>query len=182
MSTPSVRPCRGEIEPPTPAAAARALDFSTGNSTRNSSPVSSAPHAQRVLQLPDIAGPVIAAKRLQRRQAYREIFLRRAVASFLQENDLPEADVLRAVAQGRNRHRDNIQAIVEVFRGKTFSATALSRSRLVAAITRTSIAIHRFRPPTHAALLQHGSNLDCMVRLISLISSRKIVPSCATSK
>jgi hypothetical protein len=91
-------------------------------------------------------------------------------------------DVARALAERGDLQRDDVEAVEEVF-PELALRDALARSRLVAAITRTS-TLRVSLPPTRSNVRswRKRRSLTCVARGISLTSSRKMVPPFACSK
>ena len=89
---------------------------------------------------------------------------------------------LAPLAQRRHANLDDLEPVVEVFAELARRGSSASRSRLVAAMTRTSTAIGRLLPSSRElAILQHVEQLGLQERGISPISSSMIVPRLANS-
>ena len=169
---------------PAAAAAARAFGRSAGSSTCSSFAGFQRDRAfDRVFQLAHVAGPLVAAQAHPANAAFtRRMLLPGRAAHTFSGNGLPAAECLRGVRAREAPGWESRSGGSTRSSRKAFSATALSRSRLVAAITRTSMGISSV-PPTGRTVRSCStrSSLTCMASVISLISSRKIVPPSATS-
>ena len=138
---------------------------------------------QDVLQLADVAGPSISDQASHGLRADAFDAPAGAAGELVDQEPDEERDVLGAVAERGERDGEDAEAIVEVFAEASSRATALSRSRLVAAMIRTSTWIGAL-PPTrsNSRSWRTRSSLAWVSRGSSPISSRKSVPPSASSK
>ncbi len=98
---------------------------------------------------------------------------------FIGEIHRQQRNIFAMLAQRRQRHRDNIQAVIEVLAEFT-PLIACSRFLLVAAMTRALNGNRRLPPSrSNSRCCKTLSSLACSRGAISPISSRNSVPSSA---
>ena len=100
-----------------------------------------------VAQLPDVARPPCGAQRVQRLRCEAVEVLAVGGGELVQEVLGQQRNVLAALAQRRQRDGEDVEAVVEVLAEPALARRSASRSRLVAAMTRTSTGISCV-PPT----------------------------------
>ena len=136
-----------------------------------------------VLQLADVARPVVF---LQRRQRPRLDVGHVAVVLLVVEVEEVRdqlGDVLAPLAQRRQVDRHDVEPVVQVLAEPALRALRSSRSRLLAAMTRVSTRMVCVSPTrSNSRSCSTRSSLTCSWGVVELISSRKIVPVWAASK
>jgi len=135
-----------------------------------------------ILQLADISRPWIRLAPLQRTLVdFANLFPHFLRVPFHEVLD-QHRNILRPFAERRHLNRENVKPVKQVG-SKRSAAMAAVKSRLVAAMTRTSVGIIRL-PPTRSNCRSCStrSNAIWVSAGSSPTSSRKIVPECAISK
>ena len=135
-----------------------------------------------VLELADVARPAVclAAARSPRRDAVapacriRSRVLRRKCSASSGMSS-------RRSRSGGSRDRNHVEAVEEVLAEPSLGHHLLRGRWLVAAITRTSTCTSRAADALERAVLQDAQQLHLHRRVISPISSRKMVPPSASS-
>ena len=136
-----------------------------------------------VLELADVARPVVAHQHVDRRRRDPLDVLPVLARELLEEVVGEQQDVRLPLAQRRHEDREHVQPVVEILAERSPSAIAFSRSLLVAAISRTSARIVCVPPSrSNSRSCSTRSSLTCVARLSSPISSRNSVPPSASSK
>ena len=134
-----------------------------------------------VLELPDVAGPVVLADRDQRvgREA---LDLAAVLLGVLGEQGLGDDEhVVAALAQRRQVEVDHVEAVVEVLAEVAGLRSRSSRSRLVAATTRMSTFSGLVSPTLSTTRsCSARSSFTCRLSGSSPISSRNSVPLSAS--